>query len=212
MDEFRKQILEDISDYRENNPNMKNIDKDEWAFNYWILDKLFSEDEELIEEKIIDYNDKGVDCYVWHEDLHDLYLIQNKSKLLKSGSEENTKVVNFIKNNKITINDILNLYLLYLRAEKEKKNSQSGRMPIPLYLINCFSCFECNKEDAKISDLLSDKDKINKIVNLYKGTITGYYTQWKNMHEGKEYNDMIKSPIDMEMMKEKRSVALSMLE
>ena len=78
MSDFKKQILEDIKDYRENNPNMENIDKDEWAFNYWVLDKLFSEDEQLIEEKIIDYKDKGIDCYVWHEDLHDLYLIQNK--------------------------------------------------------------------------------------------------------------------------------------
>lgn len=39
---------------------------------------MFSEDEELIQEKIIDYHDYGIDCYVWHEDLHDLYLIQNK--------------------------------------------------------------------------------------------------------------------------------------
>lgn len=56
----------------------KNIRKPEWAFNFWVLDKLFSEDDQLIEEKIIDYDDKGIDCYVWHEDMHDLYLIQNK--------------------------------------------------------------------------------------------------------------------------------------
>lgn len=39
---------------------------------------MYSEDEDLIEEKIIDYNDKGIDCYVWHEEFKNLYLIQNK--------------------------------------------------------------------------------------------------------------------------------------
>ena len=39
---------------------------------------MFSEDDNVIEDKIIDYNDKGIDCYVWHEELKDLYLIQNK--------------------------------------------------------------------------------------------------------------------------------------
>lgn len=78
MADFRKQLLEDFEDYRAKYPNIANLSKDEWAFNFWILDKLFSVDEEIIETNIVDYNDKGVDCFVWHEDLHDLYLIQNK--------------------------------------------------------------------------------------------------------------------------------------
>ncbi len=78
MSDFKKRIEEDLIEYAEKYPNVTNINKKEWAFNFWILDKLFSEDEQLIEEKIVDYDDKGIDCYVWHEDLHDLYLIQNK--------------------------------------------------------------------------------------------------------------------------------------
>ena len=78
MSDFRKQILEDISEYQEKYPNMNHIKDNEWAFNFWVLDKLFSVEEELIEEHITDYNDKGIDCFVWHEDLKDLYLIQNK--------------------------------------------------------------------------------------------------------------------------------------
>lgn len=77
-DNFKKKIEEDLIEYAEKYPNIANINKKEWAFNFWILDKLFSEDEQLIEEKIVDYDDKGVDCFVWHEELHDLYLIQNK--------------------------------------------------------------------------------------------------------------------------------------
>ena len=76
--DFKKQLLEDFADYRAQYPLMPNIDKDEWVLNYWILDKLFSVDEELITEQITDYHDDGVDCFVWHEDSNDLYIIQNK--------------------------------------------------------------------------------------------------------------------------------------
>ena len=75
---FRQQIAEDIAYYQTRHPHIPNIKKDEWAFNYWVLDKLFSEDEDAIEGEIVDYSDHGIDCYVWHEDSKDLYLIQNK--------------------------------------------------------------------------------------------------------------------------------------
>jgi hypothetical protein len=78
MTDFKKQIQEDIDIYKEKYSKIINIDNNEWAFNFWILDNLFTIDENIIEEFIIDYNDKGIDCYVWHEDLLDLYLIQNK--------------------------------------------------------------------------------------------------------------------------------------
>lgn len=78
MADFKKQILEDIEDYQNRLFAIEHIDNTPWAFNFWVLDKLFSIDEELIEEHIVDYNDKGIDCFVWHEDQHDLYLIQNK--------------------------------------------------------------------------------------------------------------------------------------
>ena len=78
MRDFKEQLLEDFQDYRERFPNIQNIEKDEWAFNFWVLDNLFSIDEDIIEDNIVDYNDKGIDCFVWHEEEQDLYLIQNK--------------------------------------------------------------------------------------------------------------------------------------
>lgn len=78
MSGFLNQIKEDIREYQSKYPYISNINKDEWAFNYWILDKLFYEDEELIEEKIIDYSDMGIDAYEIYEDTKDIYLIQNK--------------------------------------------------------------------------------------------------------------------------------------
>ena len=93
MNSFKHQIEQDIREYQENLKFVANIDKDEWAFNYWVLDKLFYEDEELIEEKIIDYNDMGIDAYEIYEDTKDIYLIQNKYY-----SEETKLSSNYVKN------------------------------------------------------------------------------------------------------------------
>ena len=76
--DLKKQIDQDILEYQEKLKYIENIQKPEWAFNYWVLDRIFHEDEELIEEKIIDYNDKGIDCYEIYEDTKEIYLIQNK--------------------------------------------------------------------------------------------------------------------------------------
>lgn len=78
MDKFRLQIEEDIKGYQDEYPYITNMNKDEWAFNYWVLDKLFYEENELIEEKIIDYHDMGIDAYEIYEDTKEVYLIQNK--------------------------------------------------------------------------------------------------------------------------------------
>lgn len=76
--DFREQIQEDIRYYQESSPYIEKMKKDEWAFNFWVLDKLFCEDEDVLMSHIIDYSDNGIDCYVWHEEEKDLYLIQNK--------------------------------------------------------------------------------------------------------------------------------------
>lgn len=78
MTTFKDQIDSDIKFYQENFHFIPNIVKPEWAFNYWVLDKLFFEDEELIESKIVDYKDLGVDVYEIYEDTKDIYVIQNK--------------------------------------------------------------------------------------------------------------------------------------
>lgn len=76
--DFKKQIEEDIIEYQRKYPNIPNINKPEWAFNFWVLDKFFQLEEELIENYIVDYHDLGVDCYAYYEDTKELYLIQNK--------------------------------------------------------------------------------------------------------------------------------------
>ena len=68
MADFKKQIIEDIRGYQEKyGSTIPAIRKDEWAFNFWVLDKFFYEDEELIIDKITDYSDYGIDEYEWYK-------------------------------------------------------------------------------------------------------------------------------------------------
>ncbi|AIO18964.1 AIPR protein [Candidatus Izimaplasma bacterium HR1] len=76
---FKNQINEDIefiqSEYVLNEPK---LEKSDFAFNYWVLSRLYNIDEEVIDSSITEYRDDGVDCYVYFEDLKELYIIQNK--------------------------------------------------------------------------------------------------------------------------------------
>lgn len=93
MANFKKQIAEDILEYQAKYTIYPHMQKDEWAFNYWILDKFFYEEEELILDKIIDYNDNGIDAYEWYSDTKELYIIQNKYY------NEDTKLqINYVNN------------------------------------------------------------------------------------------------------------------
>lgn len=131
--------------------------------------------------------------------------IQNKSKLLKDQSRQNQKVVNFITNGYATSNDIFSLVMLYLRAEQEKKKSDDGKMPNPFYMLYCFAHYECKGDSSKITSLLSSKDVIDDIIKKYTLVQKHYYKKWVKKNLGKEYNDMIKATIDVELLDECKS-------
>ena len=125
--------------------------------------------------------------------------IQNKSKILKDGSIQNQQINEFIKSQDVTSNDCINLFLLYLRA-CQQKNENNGKVPNPYYLIFCFSRYECNGNPAKISLKLASKDDIDKIIYKYTKILSKYYRDWVSLNENKEYNDMIKSHINCELL------------
>ena len=79
---FLNQIKEDIAVLQENFKDVDpRIEKDEYAFNYWILSRIYSMDEELIPTNITEYDDKNIDCFVYYENRKELYIIQNQSEL-----------------------------------------------------------------------------------------------------------------------------------
>ena len=76
---FKEQIQEDIKIIKEQWEYAdSNLNSDAYAFNYWILSRIYSLDEEIIPEYITEYSDKGIDCYVHFEENKELYIIQNK--------------------------------------------------------------------------------------------------------------------------------------
>ncbi|MDR2571029.1 MAG: hypothetical protein LBD23_12195 [Oscillospiraceae bacterium] len=79
IESFKSQIQEDIqlisTEWGYIDENLK---KPEYAFNYWILSRIFSIDEELILDSITEYNDKCIDCFAHFPDSKELIIIQNK--------------------------------------------------------------------------------------------------------------------------------------
>lgn len=136
--------------------------------------------------------------------------VQNKSKLLNPNTTQYDQVMNFIKDPEVTINTLLEIYLLYLRAEQEKKNSIDGRTPIPLYLIHCFAKYSCDFKSANVLKELESNEKIEKLIALYKATIQGYTIGWKKMNLDKDYNAMIKAALENQILDSTYSMALAM--
>lgn len=77
--DFKKQIEEDIQHIQSEWVYLdRNINKDHYSFNYWVLSRIYEVDETQIPKNITEYNDKGVDCFVHYEDNKELHFIQNK--------------------------------------------------------------------------------------------------------------------------------------
>jgi hypothetical protein len=106
----------------------------------------------------------------------------------------------------LTYDQILALWLIYKKAESERRNSEDGKVPIPLYVIGFLSAFIKNKEDKPENF----KKFATEFFNLDQATLERVYgflcdltSSYKMamLHEKKvEYNEMIKLPIDNEIL------------
>lgn len=121
MSDFKNQIDEDIREYQEKYSWVPNMEKNEWAFNFWVLDKLFLIDEDVIPSQILDYHDMGVDAYEFCENTKDLYIIQNKYYSTSPLSLEYVKndfllrPINALKNGTYTKSeDLQNIFNKYI--------------------------------------------------------------------------------------------------
>lgn len=125
--------------------------------------------------------------------------VQKKRNILNPDSDENKSALSFIKND-ATTNDRLNLFLLYLRSEEEKKNSEEGNMLIPMMLISCFARYQCLDDAKNISKCLETKEDVDNIILYYSAVISQYYEYWKERNGDKGYNELLKEKIDWELM------------
>lgn len=110
---FRDQIKEDINIIQEQwSYTDLNLKDDSYAFNYWILSRIYGLDEEIIYDYITEYNDKSIDCFVYFEENKELYIIQNKYY-----SDDNTIT-------RTQIADFLESPLAILNNNNYKKSSE----------------------------------------------------------------------------------------
>ena len=120
---FLKQIQDDIDNIKEEYSYLnENILKDEYAFNYWILSRIFNIDEELIETSITEYNDKGIDCFVHFEENKEL--LDNEKEGLQKRFEKlkafNTK--NSAYKKKFECESIENILNIIQQSDATQKN------------------------------------------------------------------------------------------
>lgn len=147
------------------------------------------------------------------EDGHQAFT--KKAQLSKMGSQTYNTVVERLKDDRLTNRDFVNLYMLFLKAEKDKKNSEDLRTPIPYYLLGFIGNEFKNLTDSAYRDkykyLFSNKETFETIYNFYK-EITKRYRRNFNKQKGIEYNQMIKTPIDTEILRDTISDELDMME
>lgn len=200
---------------------IKQSDKHTFSEKYKTIAQLKNINSERLKRFGISEIKKVSDCYI---DLVKLlqvivafvkggyYAYTKKSNLLKVDTDEFNKVIEFIKNPELTIDMLLDLYLLYKRSEIEKKNSESGNNPIVYYLIDGFAKYECNgRKLSMLKNNLDTLEKVNKIINLYKGA-TKMYAMESAKEDGVEYNKMIKRQIDYIRFEKVISTARVMLD
>ena len=122
-----------------------------------------------------------------------------KSKILKVDTPIYNELIDFIKNGNLTKSDYANLYLLFVKAEKEKKASEDQRTPIPYYLLGFIGrdLKGLNGEQTRkcFRYIFESKDNLNAIYNFYKKVTKRYKINMKN-DKDIEYNKMIKTQID----------------
>ena len=129
-----------------------------------------------------------------------------KSNMLKFGTEQYNTATEFIKSGNVTNDALLDLYLLYKRADQSKQDD--NRTPITYYLIDEFSKFECKgRKPEKILEELSDSSKIDRIIKLYTMVTKAYMKEYQKKFN-LDYNTMIKRSIEYDLMDSLRDTML----
>lgn len=185
LEMFKEQIGEDIALIQKDLLYIdSHLSKEAYAFNYWVLSRIFSIDEELIPELITEYSDKAIDCFVHYEDSKELYIIQNKYYDL-SGVVARTDVADFLStpltvlksNNYTKSSDLQNAF------NKAKEDSEYK-------IIICFFA-TTQKESSDIKSLINNFNITDQNLPCY---VEARYIGIKEIYElyyGKNYKENI---------------------
>jgi hypothetical protein len=158
-DVFRTQLEEDISLIQADWGHLDNhLKKRPYAFNYWVLSRIYNIDEEVIPGLITDYNDKSIDCFVHYEDSKELFIIQNKYY------SEDTPL------DRGAVNDFLQTPLICLSENRYKKSKELQRIfnaikDDPEYTIYLHFYLSNNKRNYE-SDQSIKNFNINPVIKI----------------------------------------------
>lgn len=199
---------------------IKQSDKNKFANKYKVATKLKELSSERINRFGLNEIKKANDAYIPLEKF--LQVINafvaggyvayvKKSSMLKFGSEQYQTAINFIKNGQVTNEVMLDLYMLYKRAEQTKKEKNDSRTPIPYYLIDGFAKYECcGRNPEKIVEQLCNKDKVNKVINLYTAVSKAYAREYLKKFNI-DYNKMIKRNVEYDIFDSQRDTLIDVL-
>jgi len=177
--------------------------------------KNYSSDFELIQllKKANEYSNKiGIelknisDIFISLEKLLQVYLAfikdgfyayTKKDAVLKEQSEI-YKDYSLKINQHLTFDNIIRLHLVYLKAEKDRNESDDKRTPIPYYVIGFLGSFIKNKDKNNnvLESLFEDQNKIFPSLYSYLSKLTNQYKKHYISGNTIDYNTMIKKPID----------------
>lgn len=130
------------------------------------------------------------------------YAFTKKNMVLKQGGELFDQYCSEIQNY-LTIDNMINLYIIYKKAETERKSSEDKRTPIPYYVIGFLGELIDRTTPEAIQESLnyifSDKSVCAETYKYLVAISKNYKRTYMKFHteagEG-EYNVMIKRPID----------------
>jgi len=181
---LQNQIKEDISLLADRWSHAdQNLLKPEYAFNYWIITRIYSIDEEMVPDCITEYNDGGIDCFVHYEDSKELNIIQNKYYAEKV-NVDSKEVSYFLKNP---------LSLLKNNAYKRSPNLQNIfniAKDDPDYKINLHFFASTDKKSKDIDYLLKEA---NNQQHGLQCLVTAYYhgiSQIHDLYYGDNYKEI----------------------
>lgn len=182
---FLEQIQEDIDNIKQEYSYLNsNLLKDEYAFNYWILSRIFNIDEELIDSSITEYNDKGIDCFVHYEENKELYIIQNK----------------YYKNSNVTrsqVSDFLQSPISALKNNKYKKNQELQNIfnsikNDPDYKIYFYFFASTNDVSKDIDDLIKSFNENNHNIKCFTNAELFNLSKLYDLYYGKNYSKTVR--------------------
>ncbi len=99
----------------------------------------------------------------------------------------------------LAIDTMIKLYLLFNKAETDKKISEDSRTPIPYYVLEFlgkeFKNMDFVQRNEKLKGVFANKQSMNMMYDFYKN-LTSLYTEEYARVNGEEYNKMIKQEIE----------------